>query len=52
MKTDAIVTTCYINKVGNQPHHCRGEVREYMVPIEPISPVIIYDPPREFNKTK
>lgn len=52
MKTDAIATTCYINKVGNQPHHCRGEVGEYMVPIDPISPVIIYDPPREFKKAK
>lgn len=52
MRTDAIATTCYINKMGNQPHHCRGDVGEYMVPIDPISPVIIYDPPRPFKKVK
>lgn len=46
LKTDAIATPCYINKVGNQLHYCRGEKGEYLVPIDPVSPIIIYDPPR------
>ncbi|WP_192894341.1 hypothetical protein [Rodentibacter pneumotropicus] len=46
LKTDAIATPCYINELGNQLHHCRGEKGEYLVPIDPVSPIIIYDPPR------
>ncbi|OOF53114.1 hypothetical protein [Rodentibacter genomosp. 2] len=46
LKTDAIATPCYINKLGNQLHYCKGEKGEYLVPIDPVSPIIIYDPPR------
>lgn len=46
LRTNAIATPCYINKLGNQLHHCKGEKGEYLVPIDPVSPIIIYDPPR------